>query len=73
MIMYQIETVAVPILDQNENAESYIQLKIDKPYITLDAETYIKNRYKYYCKELFVVKCKTRNSCASAIYFKLDP
>ena len=84
LIMYQIETVLVPILDQNENEQSYTQLKIDKPYIMLDAEMYITVRtqelntcmkigYKYYCEELFVVKSKTRYSCASAIYFKLDP
>ena len=83
MILYQIETLPVPILDQNENAQSYIQLKNDKPYITLDAEMYITVRtqelntckkigYEYYCDELFVVKSKTRYSCASAIYFKLD-
>ena len=28
--------------------------------------------YKYYCEELFVVKSKTRYSCASAIYFNLE-
>ena len=84
LIMYHIETVPVPILDQTENAQSYTQLKIDKPYILLDTETYITIRtqelntckkigYEYYCAELFVVKSKTRYSCASAIYFKLDP
>ena len=41
LIMYQIETVPVPILDQNEKAQSYTQLKIDKLYIALDAEMYI--------------------------------
>ena len=29
--------------------------------------------YEYYCEELFVVKSKTRYSCASAIYFNLGP
>ena len=29
LIMYQIETVPVPILDQNKNVQSYTQLKID--------------------------------------------
>ena len=27
--------------------------------------------YEYYCKELFVIKSKTRYSCASTIYFNL--
>ena len=39
--MYQIETVPIPILDRNEQAQSYTQLKIDKPYIALNPETYI--------------------------------
>ena len=84
LIMYQIETVPFLILDQNEKAQSYTQLKIDKLYIALDAEMYttlrtqelytcMKIGYKYYCEELFVVKSKTRYSCASAIYFNLDP
>ena len=69
LIMYQIETVPVPILDQNEQAQSYTQLKIEKPYIALNPETYITLRtqelhtykkigYEYYCKELFVSKAK---------------
>ena len=28
--------------------------------------------YEYYCKELFVIKSKTRYSCASTIYFNLE-
>ena len=28
--------------------------------------------YEYYCEELFVVKSKTKYSCASALYFQLD-
>ena len=54
-----------------------------KPYIALNEETYItlhvqelkmckKIRYEYYCEELFVVKSKTRYSCASVIYFNLE-
>ena len=31
LILYQIETVPVPILDQNDQAQSFTQLKIDKP------------------------------------------
>ena len=83
LIMYQIETVPVPILDKNEQVHSYTELKIEKPYIALNEETYItlhaqelkmckKIVYEYYCKELFVVKSKTRYSCASAIYFNLE-
>ena len=71
LILYQIETVPVPILDENEQAHSYMELKIEKPYIALNEETHIKLctqelkmckrlGYEYYCKELFVAKSKTR-------------
>ena len=83
LIMYQIETVPVPVLDKNEQVHSYTELKIEKLFITLNEETYITLHtqelkmckwigYEYYCEELFVVKSKTRYSCASAIYFNLE-
>ena len=81
--MYQIETVPVPILDKNEKAQLYTELKVEKPYIALNEEKYItlhlqeskmckRIRYEYYCEELFVIKSKTRYSCASTIYFNLE-
>ena len=83
LIMYQIETVLVPILDENEQVHSCTELKIEKPYIALNKEMYIMLQtqelkmckrigYEYYCEELFVVKSKTRYSCASAVYFNLE-
>ena len=83
LIMYQIETVPVPILDENEQVHSYTELKIEKPHITLNKETCItlcaqelkmckKIRYEYYCKELFVIKSTMRYSCASAIYLNVE-
>ena len=82
LVMYQIETVPVPILDKNKQVHSYTELKIEKLYITLNEEMYITLHsqelkmckgigYEYYCKELFVIKSKTRYSCASTIYFNL--
>ena len=41
LILYQIETIPVPILDINEKADSYTWIKIDKPYIVLNPDTYI--------------------------------
>ena len=84
IVMYQIETVPIPSLDRNEQAQSYTRLKVNKPYITLNTETYItlqskelgtcmKIGYEYYCEELFVVKSKSRYSCTSPIYFNLGP
>ena len=70
LIIYQIEKVLVPVLDTNYQAQSYIQLKIDKPCIALDEETYISlhpqelNTCKrigseYFCEELFAAKTRT--------------
>ena len=80
LTLYQIETVPVPILDASNKIQSYTQLKIEKPYIALNDETYIsicsqelnickRIGYEYFCEELFVVKSKYRYSCASAVYF----
>ena len=41
LILYQLETVPVPIVDENSNAQSYTELRIKKPYIALNSETYI--------------------------------
>ena len=63
LILYQLEIVPVPIIDQNPYANSYTELKIKKPYIALNSETYINIQqqelatckrigYEFYCKEL---------------------
>ena len=78
LTLYQIETVPVPILDMNDKAQSYMQLKMIKPYIALNDEMYISLRsqelntckrigYKYLCEELFVVKSTHKFSCTSAV------
>ena len=83
LILYQIETVPVPIIDQNRQAHSYTHLQIDKLYIDLNSETYITIRqqesrtckrigYEFYCKELFVVKHTSKYSCEGMIYFNLN-
>ena len=69
LTLHQIEAVHVPILDASNKIQSYTQLKIEKPHITLNDETYIsicsqelntckRIGYEYFCKELFVVKSK---------------
>ena len=50
LILYQLETVPVPILDQNTKAQSYIHLRIKKPYIALNSETYISLRQQDHAK-----------------------
>ena len=80
--LYQLETMPVPILDTNTEAQSYTHLHVNKPYIALNTETYItltqqelrsckKIGNEFYCKELFIVKHKSSYSCESAIYFNL--
>ena len=41
LILYQLETVPHPIVDENTKAQSYTELKIKKPYIAFSSETYI--------------------------------
>ena len=83
LILYQLEMVPVPIIDQNTQVQSYTHLQVNKPYIALNIGTYISIRqkefrtckrigYEFYCQELFIVKHKSRYSCESAIYFNLD-
>ena len=83
LIVYQVETVPVSILDQNDRAHSYTHVQVKKPYIALNLETYIslwqqelgtckRIGYEFYCEDLFVVKHKTKYSCESAIYFNLE-
>ena len=41
LILYQLETIPVPVLDENIEAQSYTLLKLKKPYIALNSETHI--------------------------------
>ena len=69
-ILYQLETVPVPVLDENIEAHSYTHLKVRKPYIALNSETYISLAHQelrsckkigneFCCEELFIVKHKS--------------
>ena len=41
LILYQLETVPVSIVDKNIKANSCTELQTKKPYIALNSETYI--------------------------------
>ena len=65
LILYQMETVPVPIIDQNEKVQSYMHLQFRKPYIALNSEISLRQQelrtckrigYEFYCEELFIVK-----------------
>ena len=83
LILCQLETVPVRIVDKNTKANSYTELQVKKPYLALNTETYINIRqqelatckrigYEFYCEELFIVRHKSIHNCESAIYFDLD-
>ena len=79
LILYQIETVPVPIIDQYTQTQSYIHLQVNKPYIALNSESYISIRQQelrigneFYCTEPFIVTHKSKYSCENAIYFYLN-
>ena len=40
-ILYQIETVPVLVLDENIEAQLYTILKVKRPYLALNSETYM--------------------------------
>ena len=44
LILYQLETVPVPVKDKNTKADTYTQLQITKLCIALNTETYINIR-----------------------------
>ena len=82
LILYQLETVPVLVINQNARVHFYTHLQVEKPYTTLNLETYIslwqqefrtckRIGYEFYCEGLFVVKHKSKYSCESAIHFNL--
>ena len=67
----------------NKRVDSYTWIRINKPYIALNLDAYTSIHseelrtckrigYEYFCEELFVVKSKSKYSCASTLYFELD-
>ena len=82
--LYEVDTVVVPIPDRNNKVDSYTKVRIHKPYLAAGDDYYIQLkmtelvmcksiRHTYYCEELLVVKHKSRQSCASAIFYDLGP
>ena len=41
LTLYQVETIPVSILNMNKRADSYTWIRIDRPYIALNPDTYI--------------------------------
>ena len=80
--LFEIETVPLPIPDENAKADSYTQVQVEKPFIAVGTEYYIELRmtemimcrsirFTYYCEELFVVKHKSAYGCSSTIFYDM--
>lgn len=81
--LYEVETVPVPVQDLNKELSTYTEAVIPKPYLAVSPAYYIELRiqelrmckvihYEYYCEEIFLVKHKTKFSCASALFHDLS-
>ena len=46
LILYQIETVPVPIIERITQTQSYTHLQVNRPYSALNSETYITIRHQ---------------------------
>ena len=79
LILHQIETVPAPIVNQNEQEDSYKHSQIDRPFIAVNSETYILIRqqelrkckrigYEFSCEEIFIVKKTSPNTDAKVLY-----
>ena len=81
--LYDFETIPVPVKDENVELNTYTQVIPVKPYLAVSYSHYIELKteelrmcktihFKYYCEEVFLVKHKSKYSCASALFFNLD-
>ena len=81
--LYEIDTVHVPVWDQDLSANTYTRVQTLKPYIALDKEYYIQLTipelrdckvidYTFFCEDIFLMKHKSKHTCESALYYNLD-
>ena len=79
--LYEIETTYVPIDDKNYTADSYTRVDIAKPYIATGNQHYIQLtipelrmckmiNYLYLCEELFIIKHRSKHSCATSLFYQ---
>ena len=83
MALYEIETVHVPIKDENEQANSYTRVAPHKPYIAVNENHYIQLQIpelrmckvidtQYFCEETFLVKHRSKHTCEAALLYELS-
>ena len=81
--LYEIETVSVPIDDQDTQADSFSEVSVSKPYFAATDAAYIQVRNpelfrckviqgQYFCEETFMVKHAHHHTCESALFYDHD-
>ena len=78
--IYEIETVYVPVDDENPKIDSYTRVHHSKPYIAANHQEYIQLKIEelnmckhigreYFCEELFMVKEARNPTCESILLY----
>ena len=79
--LYEIETVHVPVEDQDPLANTYTRVVTSKPYIATAPSFYIQLRipelrmckvigFEYFCEELFTMKHRMKHTCESTLFYR---
>ena len=82
-MLYEIETVDVPVEDMNPSLNSFTRVQVTKPYLAANAHHYIQLQIQelymckviqkdYFCEELFMVKHATLHTCESSLFYDRD-
>ena len=82
-VLYEIETVDVPVEDLNPSLNSYTRVQVTKPYLAANPHHYIQLQIQelhmckvvqkdYFCEELFMVKHANLHTCESALFYERD-
>ena len=78
--LYELETVPVPIDDQDDHASSFSEVLVNKPYFAATDAAYIQVctpelfrckviQGQYFCEETFMVKHAHHHTCESTIFY----
>ena len=81
--LYELETVPVPIDDQDDHASSFSEVIVNKPYFAATDAAYIQVctlelfrckviQGQYFCEETFMVKHAHHHTCESTIFYDCD-
>ena len=81
LVLYEIETVDVPVEDMNPSLNSFTRVKIRKPYLAANSHNYIQLQIQelhmckviqkdFFCEELFMAKHANLLTCESALFYK---